>query len=135
MRSTKPKQRGRRKSEPADVSLDRRYWKASATRGGCVMCKAFPLEPHERIGREADIRRIEGHHILAKRHLRVHGYEGRFWDTRNGLALCALHHHRHEFRMQPVPFGLLPDDALEFAAELELLYIIENEYPGIEELQ
>jgi hypothetical protein len=129
----KPKQRNRRKSEPVDVGMSRRYWRAAATRGGCVMCRAFPLTKAERIGREPDIATIQGHHILAKRHLRVAHAEARFWDTRNGMALCSLHHHRHEWRMQPVPFSLVPDDALEFAAELDLLYVIENEYPGIED--
>jgi hypothetical protein len=134
VRTSKPTQRARY-TPPTRDGLAKRYWKMAVARGGCVMCRAFPLESHERIGREPEIARIEGHHVLAKRHLRVHGHAGRFWDTRNGLALCRLHHHRHEFRMQPVPFRLVPDDALEFAAELYLLYIIENEYPGIEELR
>lgn len=133
--SAKPKQRKRYSTPGPDVGLTRRYWKAAATRGGCVMCKAFPLSAHERIGREPDIALIQGHHILAKRHLRVAHAESRFWDTRNGMALCSLHHHRHEWRMQPVPFALVPDEALEFAGELNLLYVIENEYPGIEDLR
>lgn len=132
----KPTQRGRRRRAPErDVTIDRRYWKSAVTRGGCVMCKAFPLTPKQRLGREAEIRDIQGHHILAKRHLRVHGYAQRLWDIRNGIALCSYHHHRHEWRIQPVPFTLLPDNALEFAAECDLLYMIESEYPGIEFLR
>jgi hypothetical protein len=138
VRSKAKQQRGRRVPvlppiQPAGT--DKRYWKFVVTRGGCVMCKEFPLTTAERRGRELDISTIEGHHILAKRHLRVHHVDGRFWDIRNGLPLCRLHHHRHEWRMQPVPFRLLPDDALEFAGECDLLYVIENEYPGIEDLQ
>jgi hypothetical protein len=129
VRSTKPKQRNRRKSYPRDDELQKRYWRMMATRGGCAMCHAFPLTPDERRGRDADIANIQGHHVLAKRHLRDLGYVDRIWDTRNGMGLCALHHHRHEWRMQPVPLRLVPDDALEFAAELDLLWLVENEYP------
>jgi hypothetical protein len=135
MRSTKPKQRNRQRSYPIDDGLQKRYWKMTVARGGCVMCYAFPLTADEKRGREADVARVEGHHVLAKRHLKVHGHAHRYWDTRNGIGLCALHHHRHEWSLQSVPFRLLPDDALEFAAELDLLYVIENEYPGIEELR
>jgi hypothetical protein len=124
-----------RRKEAYSDATSKKFWRAAVTRGGCVMCKHFPFKDHERVGREVDIANIQGHHILAKRHLRVAGAEHRFWDTRNGMALCSLHHHRHEFRMQPVPFYLVRDDALEFAAELGLLYVIENEYPGIEELR
>lgn len=127
MRS-KPLQRGRRKSQPIDEKLAKRYWRMAVIRGGCVMCRAFPLEPHERIGREPELRRIEGHHVLAKRHLRNEGYGGRFWDTRNGMALCSYHHARHERWMQRVPFDLVPDSAVEFAIELGLLPLLEREH-------
>lgn len=96
------------------------------------MCKAFPLTEAERRGREPDIRRIEGHHVLAKRHMRGWAEE-HFWDTRNGIGLCSLHHHRHEFRMQPVPYRLLPACVFEFAAELGRLHILEREYPGMDD--
>jgi hypothetical protein len=124
----KPTQRNRRKSQPLDEMLAKRYWRAEVTRGGCVMCKAFPLTPQQRAGREAQIRRVEGHHVLAKRHLRNNGEGHRLWDTRNGIGLCTYHHHRHEHWMQRVPYGLIPDGALEFADEVDLLPLLDREY-------
>jgi hypothetical protein len=109
--------------------MSSRYWHMTVTRGGCVMCQAFPLKAHQKIGREADLRRIEGHHVLAKRHLRANGYSDRIWDVRNGMALCKYHHDRHERWMQRVPFALVPDDAVEFADELGLLPLLEGEHP------
>jgi hypothetical protein len=103
-------------------------WHRGVTRGGCVMCRAFPLSREQRAGREIDIARIEGHHVLAKRHLRTHNLESRFWDQRNGIALCSYHHHRHEWALQRVPYGLLPACAIEFASEVELLSKLEMEY-------
>lgn len=125
----KPLQR-RRKRDPVDAEMAKRWWKLTVCRGGCIMCRAFPVSSELRAARLQDLRRIEGHHVLARRHLKAHGYHGRLWDTRNGLALCTYHHHRHEWGMQRVPYELVPDDALEFAAELELEWLIEREYPG-----
>lgn len=130
MRRSKPLQRGRRKREPVDVGLQKRYWKMAVTRGGCIMCRAFPLAKKDRVGRLEDLRRIEGHHVLAKRHLKTRGLAGRLWDTRNGMGLCKYHHPRHESGMQRVPYELVPDDALTFAIECDLDWIIEREYPG-----
>lgn len=129
MRRSKPLQRNRRKSQPLDAGLARRYWKMSVTRGGCVMCRAYPLTRDARALHFADLRVIEGHHILAQRHLKGRGFGGRLWDTRNGIGLCRYHHPRHESAMQRVPLELIPDDALEFAIELDLDWIIEREYP------
>lgn len=125
----KPKQRGRR-AEPVDVTLAKRYWKLSVCRGGCVMCRHFPVDQRELGYRTGDLRRIEGHHVLAQRHLKREGHAGRLWDTRNGMALCGYHHERHENWTQRVPYELVPVDALEFADELALLWLIEGEYPA-----
>jgi hypothetical protein len=124
----KPLQRGRRKSQPLDEGLAKRYWKLAVCRGGCVMCRAFPVAELAAT-RQADLRRIEGHHVIAKRHLRREGFGGRLWDIRNGMGLCAYHHARHENWTQRVPFELVPYDAFEFAAEVGLDWIIEREYP------
>jgi hypothetical protein len=127
--SAKPTQRGRCSPPPADEALARRYWRFAVIRGGCVMCKAYPLSRQQRAGREADIQRVEGHHVLAKRYLKARGLANRFWDTRNGLGLCSYHHARHERWMQRVPYELVPDDAIEFADEVGLLHLIEHDYP------
>lgn len=46
------------------------------------------------------------------------------------MGLCAYHHARHENWTQRVPYELLPGDALEFAEELDLLWLLEREYPA-----
>lgn len=124
----KPTQR-KRTDPRVDEQLAKRYWKLTVCRGGCVMCRAFPVAPEDRRGREPDLRRIEGHHIVPKRWLRNTGYGSRLWDTRNGMGLCRYHHGRHELRMQPVPFDLLPDGAYEFAIEVELDWLVDDTYP------
>lgn len=126
--SLKRKPRRSRAVAPPEVAYARRYWRASVTRGGCVMCREYPLSPAQRIGREQELSRIEGHHVLAKRHLHNEGYSDRLWDVRNGMGLCSYHHDRHERWMQRVPFRLVPDSAVEFADELRLLPLLEKEY-------
>jgi hypothetical protein len=127
MKTRKPLQRGRRKAK-VDEGMAKRYWKLAVCRGGCVMCRAFPVGELDAT-RAADLRRIEGHHVIAKRHLRREGHGGRLWDARNGMGLCAYHHQRHELRVQPVPYELVPEGAFEFAIELGLDWIIDREYP------
>lgn len=124
----KPKQRNRTPPR-VDDGLAKRFWKIAVCRGGCVMCKAFPAPPELRDGRMVDFRTVEGHHVLAKRHLKREGFTGRLWDTRNGMGLCRYHHQRHEHAIQRVPYALVPDCALEFAAELGLEHVVEREYP------
>lgn len=118
-----------RRRPRVDDGLERRYWRMSVIRGGCVMCKAFPLTPEERTGRHAQIRHVEGHHVLAKRHLKKRGFTDRLWDTRNGMGLCVLHHDRHESYLQRVPYELVPAGAIEFADELGLTALLEHDYP------
>lgn len=110
------------------------YWKATVTRGGCVMCRHFPPPPNVRMDFGPELRRIEGHHVLAKRHLR--GYlqmpldEVR-WDERNGIGLCVWHHQRHEHHVQRVPRWLLPDAVWSFAHEYDIEWLLDREYPEV----
>lgn len=131
MRRSRP-QRGRpmrRVVTAQQRDLDRRWWRAAAIRGGCVMCREFPVPRDLRSARFDDLRIIDGHHVLAKRHLRTNGHAARLWDQRNGLALCRYHHARHEAGHQRVPYELVPKGAIDFAAELGLDWILEREYP------
>jgi hypothetical protein len=125
----KRKPRRSRSAPEPDASLARRFWKSSVCRGGCVMCRAFPVARELRHELAADLRRVEGHHVIAKRHLKARGLHAHLWDTRNGLALCVYHHDRHERWMQRVPYELVPYDAFEFAAELGLDWMIPDDYP------
>jgi hypothetical protein len=123
------KPRRSRRTPVADESLARRFWQTSVRRGGCVMCNSFPVPRALREGRLVDLRLIEAHHVLAKRHLKRRGHAGRLWDTRNGMGLCRYHHERHENWSQRIPYELVPADAHEFAAELTLDWLVEREYP------
>lgn len=82
--------------------------------------------------------RIEAHHIIAKQTLtwvaRERGYDpdrtqGLIWDARNGMALCATCHQRHETAFKRVPFAALPEASLTFARDNGLFYLIERYYP------
>jgi hypothetical protein len=97
-------------------------------RGPCLMCKAFPVSDAIRRHHADDLRWRQGHHVIAKRHLKAHGLTARLWDSDNGLCLCAYHHERHERAIQRVPLGLLPRRALRFADEIGLAWILDREY-------
>lgn len=103
-------------------------WYREVIRGGCVMCRAFPVPRELRRGRGPDLRRIEGHHILDRQHLR-RGQRGLVWDVRNGLGVCSYHHARHTHYVQRIPRSLLPPAALEFAAEAKLTARLDHDYP------
>lgn len=124
----KPKQRGRNRHFEADANLQRRFWRATAVRGGCVMCRAFPVPAEVRASRFVDLRAIQGHHVVYKHHLKHHGHAGRLWDCSNGIGLCRYHHARHHARVEPVPLTLIPAAAVEFAAELGLDWLLAREY-------
>lgn len=76
------------------------------------------------------------HHIIYVQHLlRLAPDHGRpieevLWDLRNMLPLCESCHSRHHSAFSRIPRHLLPDEALEFAAELELGWFIVREYPA-----
>lgn len=109
--------------------IAREAWKNKVGRLPCLMCRAFPVADNVREARAVDLRRREGHHVLAQRHLKREGLHGLLWDSDNGITLCAYHHHRHEKAIQRVPFRLLPGKAVLFATELGLLHHLEREYP------
>lgn len=106
-----------------------REWRAATVRAGCVMCHHFPVDHATRHVHAADLRRIEAHHVLAQRHLKLRGLHEHLWDERNGLGLCSYHHARHERFTQRVPRALLPWAVHEFAAALRLDWLLDREYP------
>lgn len=115
-----------------DEAADRRFWRQMVTKGGCVMCKAFPVDGRTRSERGADLTVIDGHHVVAKQDLKRWGLHARLWDIRNGIALCRYHHARHEAAMQRVPRELLPAVAWEFAEEINAEFVLDDDrvYPG-----
>lgn len=103
------------------------YWHNVVVAGGCVMCKHFPPEVH--LSRQPDVRTIRAHHVLPKARLMREGKHEHLWDERNGMALCEYHHTRHHGYAQRVPRDLVRDETFGFAAELDLEWLIDREYP------
>lgn len=119
----------RRKQRRARNIEREHYWKLIVTRGGCVMCK--PRPPLVDSTLLPDLRAIEGHHIITQQHLRNLGFEhADIWDERNGIALCAYHHHRHHRHKERLPRRLLPDGIFEFAATHRIEWLLDREYPN-----
>jgi hypothetical protein len=94
-------------------------WLVLRRDGGCVM------EPYG--GCEGD---LEAHHILTQQQLRrIKATDEQMWDVRNGMALCERHHRRHTRALARVPFSLLSPEALEFAEECRLAWVLDRYYP------
>jgi hypothetical protein len=73
---------------------------------------------------------LEAHHLVTQQQLRkIHASEEQRWDVRNGMALCERHHRRHTRALERVPFDVLRSEALEFAREIGLGWILEKYYP------
>ncbi len=112
------------------VELERaasRDWKREATRGGCVMCRAYPVtDPQIRRSYAVELRDIQGHHIIEKSALKNHGKREYIWDARNGMGLCGYHHPRHTHWRQRVPRELLPPAVYEFADEIGLQWLLDQ---------
>lgn len=119
-----------------------RYWKMTVTRGGCVMCHAFPVGD-ELLGlRKLQLAIVEGHHVVPKHFLADEGLINRKtkddtveqlrirFDDRNGVGLCTYHHGRHTDWIQRMPRELVPAETYEFAEEYGLLNHLDREYPA-----
>jgi hypothetical protein len=114
-----------------DDTTARRAWQAKVTARGCVMCAASPVDAATRAERWPDLSQIDAHHVISQDKLKRWGLHARLWDARNGIALCRLHHARHELAYQRVPRRLLPRAAWQFAAEIGAEFVLddENVYP------
>lgn len=104
-------------------------WYVEVTRLGCAMCRAFPVDPDTRRARALDLATIEAHHVLPKQNLKREGLRSEWWDPRNGLGLCRLHHSRHTDWVQRIPRALLPAAVHDFAASHDLGWLLDREYP------
>jgi hypothetical protein len=71
---------------------------------------------------------LDPHHVIAKQALKKHGLSSQLWNADNGIPLCRRHHERHETAVERVPRSLLPAEALAFAEELGLEYLLDR-YP------
>jgi hypothetical protein len=80
----------------------KRRWFASKAKA-CLMC--------------GTTRRLQIHHVVFEQHVRAEG--GDPWDPRDGVTLClACHVSTHKAGRKPLALWMLPDAAIEFAAEL-----------------
>lgn len=130
--SKRLRRRPKREKPAAEWELERvarEAWHlAVVSRGSCLMCRAFPVSDEIRAAHGPDLNVREGHHVIAKRHLKAHGLTGRLWDSDNGMGLCRYHHARHEKAIQRIPLALLPTRAVRFAREVGLDWILDREY-------
>jgi 5-methylcytosine-specific restriction endonuclease McrA len=91
-----------------------RQWAAAARVSRCAVCN-----------RQAH----HGHHIIYKQHLRKReDADERLWDLRNHLPVCAACHAKHHSAFERIPRSLLSEQALEFAREVRLDWLIDLEY-------
>lgn len=104
-------------------------WRRQAVRAGCVMCRAYPVSYAQRVAYGIDIRMMQAHHIIPKRHLKQEGLKDLIWDERIALGLCGYHHARHENYRERVPRSLLPKSVYQFAEEHGLMWLLDREYP------
>jgi 5-methylcytosine-specific restriction endonuclease McrA len=93
-----------------------RAWTRAARLSRCAVCN-----------RQAH----QGHHVIYKQHLRRRAdAEKLLWDLRNMLPICARCHEHHHRAFRRIRQRELTTDAIEFAAELGLDWLIEREYPA-----
>lgn len=126
---------GRVRAQERKVQRRREHgdWKRAVVRGGCVMCRHDP--PSSEVERDfhADLKHLEGHHVIPKQHL---SDELKFDETvagcelgDNGVCLCRYHHERHEKYVQRMPRVLVPESTFIFADKLNLGWRLDHEYP------
>lgn len=75
---------------------------------------------------------LQAHHVITQQQLRKRGLSDVAWDVRNGMGLCERHHRRHTNATERIPYELVSAGTHEFAAELELGWLIDRYYPRTE---
>lgn len=111
----------KRKGKPRATSEERELrarWKAHTGR----VCRVCP--------RGTCSGRVQGHHVVSQQALRRRGLASPrpLWDLRNKLDVCVTAHDLHTRAIVPIPFELVPAEALEFAREHDLLWWVERFY-------
>lgn len=110
---------GTRRASAAEGPLSPVEWRRAvfeASGGRCVISGSK--------ARNADDRRFDAHHPLAKRVLRERGLLGYVFDSRNGLWVRADVHAAHErpgVRDGRIPAEALPASVWAFCSELDAL--------------
>lgn len=117
-------------------------WGAYVRSEPCYMCRELPPTPDERQWFGPEIARLQAHHVLPQHKLkdlaRKFHWDLRsvLTDSRNGMCLCEFHHARHtnhfvdvEGRSWRIPRRLIRDDTYAFAEELNIVWLLDLEYP------
>lgn len=109
----------------------RERFKLKVCASPCVMCLAVGVDRRTRTARAIDLFTLEAHHVIKQQHLRRYGFGGRewLWDPRVGLCLCRYHHARHDHWVERVPRRLLRSDNWRFAEDVELVWLLERDFP------
>ena len=119
------KQRARKLLQSGQEELAHAWWLAVVKGKSCILC-----------GKPS---RVQGHHVIAaqvlKRLARDRGLDAAallalLWDVRNGIPVCEREHADHSTAKKRIPRSALPLVALQFAAELDLTWMIERDYPA-----
>lgn len=118
----------RRKAKRAMSAAERRaageFFAAVVKGRVCVVCGDDEVMARKRGTK------LQAHHVLSQQQLRAHGLEHLLWAQDNGVPACEEPcHRRHTSAVRRIPRAALPRAAIEFAAENDLMYLIERYYP------
>lgn len=125
--------KGLRRSRKPAVSAQERTamgrWGKAPTGACCAVCGRTKVQAW------MAGTRLHAHHVISKQRLKKLCASRKLdrvkvlWDIRNRMWLCGEPCHRqHTDRVKPIPRKLVPRSAWEFAAELALTRLIEEEY-------
>lgn len=93
------------------------------------MCRGMGLDPHHCIPAQklralVDSEAYHGHWTEAEKDARMAQV---VYDLRNRQWLCRGRHADHHGN-KPIPYSLIPAEAIAYAGELGLLHVLEREY-------
>jgi hypothetical protein len=73
---------------------------------------------------------VQAAHLIPKQALRKRHLYGYVWDPRNGIGACYKAHRRSDAALERFPARCISSEAREFAAEVELTWMLERLYGG-----
>lgn len=72
---------------------------------------------------------IDPHHVITQQHLRERGLHDLVWgDPRNGMPVPRSIHANHTAASERIPLWAVPAEAVEFACELGLGWMLDKYY-------
>lgn len=79
---------------------------------------------------------VDPHHIIKAQQLRRHAADAGIeesvlvYDPRVGMPVTRARHERHHSRFEPILRSDLPAAVFEFAAEHDLMWMLDRDYPA-----